>query len=63
MVQNVKTDLRGAKERILDVFEGEDLALNYTRRTGVYNCDQRSKDLFHSSVSQRAVRSWRKSLT
>lgn len=51
-VENVKDDLKRAKEKLSKVCGVEDQALLYVKRPEVYSCDRRQRDLFKALVSE-----------
>lgn len=62
MVEIVKADVEGAKERTLYLSEVQDQALIFARSLGVCSRDLCHKNLLHSSVLRRAIHFWKKVL-
>lgn len=62
-VENVNADLEEAKEKTSRVFDVENQTLTYNRSREVCNRSSRRKDLFHASLSEKAVHYWKKVLT
>lgn len=50
------------KETLLHVFGVQEELLTYTKSTRVYDRDLCCKDLFHPSVSRKAIQLWRPGL-
>lgn len=63
MIKEVEADPKEARERTLHVSEVKDHALLYTKNLGEYNTDPGCRDLFHMSVSERAISFWRRRRT
>lgn len=63
MVRDVEADPKGSKDRLSHVFVIEYQAFIYTKSPWVYSSDLSRTELFHASVSDAAIRLWRRRLT
>lgn len=62
-IENVEADSERGKERESEVFEVEDPALLYTKRSRFYKRDPRRRHLLHASVLKMGTHIWRKEET
>lgn len=59
----MKKDLKGRKKEDSAVFEVEDQALLYVKRSIIYNSSSCERDLYYATASEMRIHIWRREVT